>query len=394
MLRSRLDKLVFRILAVIVLVVCLLFGIPYGWNAYQTVQRSRFINAAAQGDTATVQTMLKKGFSPNLKQKKEGSDNNAEYSAFEHAVENGHLETTRALLAAGAEASLNAQYKAAAHPDPSFLLAMVDHKHLSPEQALTNATSAQNSRAAKALFEKFPKLKPEIDRSRLLNDSARDGNVAFIQMLLELGADINNKDQFLITPLMRVAAMGRADAVRFLLSHGANARLQNYEGNTAYDYAQQQNRTEVMQILKENNAAVVSNPNIAAEGDAGRNLASMDVARIMLSNDKINEVIEVCRKTLKANPLASEPHLILGATFIKQGKFANAVQEFRTALKLDPKNAHCHYYLGLALKRIHRDAEADSELRTYVRLVQNLPEEEVESWRAQIEDAKRRLGQE
>ena len=55
MLRSRIDRLTFRLLAGLLLIVFLVYGVPFLYNTYQTAQRNRLIAAAGRGDTATVQ---------------------------------------------------------------------------------------------------------------------------------------------------------------------------------------------------------------------------------------------------------------------------------------------------------------------------------------------------
>ena len=52
---------------------------------------------------------------------------------------------------------------------------------------------------------------------------------------VKAGADIDKKDQFATTPLHWASALGKIDAVKYLLSEGADVNLANNEGVTPLD---------------------------------------------------------------------------------------------------------------------------------------------------------------
>ena len=54
---------------------------------------------------------------------------------------------------------------------------------------------------------------------------------------VKAGADIDKKDQFATTPLHWAVALGKVDAVKYLLSQGADVNLANNEGVTPLDEA-------------------------------------------------------------------------------------------------------------------------------------------------------------
>jgi ankyrin repeat protein len=58
-----------------------------------------------------------------------------------------------------------------------------------------------------------------------------------LDVLLENGADINERDGDGETMLMKAAGQGSEAVVEFLLSRGADACLRNQRGATAADYA-------------------------------------------------------------------------------------------------------------------------------------------------------------
>jgi ankyrin repeat protein len=58
-------------------------------------------------------------------------------------------------------------------------------------------------------------------------DAAIDGNLEQVRNLFSMGANIDAKDQWENTPLMRACLHGREDVVRFLLDNGANVNAKS-----------------------------------------------------------------------------------------------------------------------------------------------------------------------
>ncbi len=67
--------------------------------------------------------------------------------------------------------------------------------------------------------------------------AARGGDVETLKGHVKAGADIDKKDQFATTPLHWAVALGKVDAVKYLLSQGADVNLANNEGVTPLDEA-------------------------------------------------------------------------------------------------------------------------------------------------------------
>jgi len=68
--------------------------------------------------------------------------------------------------------------------------------------------------------------------------AAMDDNVTSISELVQAGVNVNCRDpQTAETPLMAAATNGKVEAVKLLLSLGANANVKNAHGDTALDMA-------------------------------------------------------------------------------------------------------------------------------------------------------------
>lgn len=74
-----------------------------------------------------------------------------------------------------------------------------------------------------------------------------------VEYLLQEGADPNVSDSVEgWSPLMYSAAEGNLEVVQILLDHGADASLQDDDGETALDFARNNNHGEVVSLLEEN----------------------------------------------------------------------------------------------------------------------------------------------
>jgi len=109
-----------------------------------------------------------------------------------------------------------------------------------------------------------------VELNRLLEAAASCGSLESMRALLDKGVriDVDEEDEDpTCSPLMSAAAYGHADAVRLLLSRGANAKralnsgrhvlirmkgsyrsVNDYDGLTAYDFAKAMGNTNVMAI--------------------------------------------------------------------------------------------------------------------------------------------------
>ena len=71
-----------------------------------------------------------------------------------------------------------------------------------------------------------------------------------IKLLVEKGADINAQDGRGCTALMRAAYIGYPELVNFLLEHGADKSVKDYEGNLAIHYVRKECLADLKDILK------------------------------------------------------------------------------------------------------------------------------------------------
>ena len=85
---------------------------------------------------------------------------------------------------------------------------------------------------------------------KLLEDSLTAFTNACVAFINDPKADLNWRDWKGMTMLMNVAQRGNAGLAAALIAKGANPNLKDSQGKTAADYAQDNNQTNVVALLR------------------------------------------------------------------------------------------------------------------------------------------------
>ncbi len=150
---------------------------------------------------------------------------------IEVAAHSGHAEMVRDLIAGGADVN-------AGSISFSPLEAALDRNHTD---------------AALVLIKAGAKLNRDRSIYQLLHEAIDKKNHAVMTALIEAGADVNERERGGTgqTPLIRAAAIGKADMVRALLAAGADVHARDTKGMTALDHARKAKRAEIAAILED-----------------------------------------------------------------------------------------------------------------------------------------------
>ncbi len=92
------------------------------------------------------------------------------------------------------------------------------------------------------------------EETTYLHESAKLGNLAQVQGLLESGADINARDGFQRTALHWAVNRGFANVAGHLIEHGANVNARDRDAFTPLHLATQLVQTDVAELLIQNGA--------------------------------------------------------------------------------------------------------------------------------------------
>mmetsp|Transcript_22627 Transcript_22627/g.31546 ORF Transcript_22627/g.31546 Transcript_22627/m.31546 type:complete len:172 (+) Transcript_22627:295-810(+) len=106
-----------------------------------------------------------------------------------------------------------------------------------------------------------------------LHYASREGHVNIVRLLLNSGVQVDASTRAgSATPLHRAAFTGHSDVLVLLLQHGANAALQDSDGETALHKAAEQGHTDSVIVLL--NAC----PSAAKLKDRKGNLPNIDIS--------------------------------------------------------------------------------------------------------------------
>jgi ankyrin repeat protein len=90
---------------------------------------------------------------------------------------------------------------------------------------------------------------PNVSKDELLRIAAGNGRMTDIAQLLNMGADINSRDQSGRTALLEAVAGGRLEAARFLLQKGAHTGMFDNDGDNALLLAVEKKNTDLVKAL-------------------------------------------------------------------------------------------------------------------------------------------------
>ncbi|KAL8820361.1 MAG: hypothetical protein Q9223_001410 [Gallowayella weberi] len=89
----------------------------------------------------------------------------------------------------------------------------------------------------------------DLEGSRPLHLAAKLGLIGMVSLLLDLGSDIEAKDNWARTPLVHAAMLNRLDIVDLLLARGADLSPKDVDGLTALHWAAKSNHLGVLKAL-------------------------------------------------------------------------------------------------------------------------------------------------
>jgi tetratricopeptide (TPR) repeat protein len=360
MIRSKLDRVVIRVILGVLIVALAIFG----WISYGRYLRHSLIQAARAGDTARLQALLARGVDPNAEEDDPDPIDpqvKGRYTAVEWALKSPHPEAAAILLRKGAKADTNAIFLATKEHDPRPALALIDCG-VDRRKVLESAASNGNAPVVRTLLERYPALKEAMESKAMLANAAGNGNVALIKVLLDSGAQVDARDDTGATPLMRAAMEGSKQAAAFLLSHGADVNATTPKGRSAGYFADLTQHAEVADLLA------------GARGHAGSATAQSSLkalhqrASTLYYQGNLEDAMATWRQIIARFPADVDARLYLGRALWHRGQFEAATAVVGQAVRLAPRSARVHVYRGSLLFRQHKLNAAIAEYHTALRL--------------------------
>ena len=84
-----------------------------------------------------------------------------------------------------------------------------------------------------------------------LNLAISKGDLAKVQQLVEIGVDVNKKDERGKTPLMYAILFKQPQIVAYLINKGADYRATDSNGNSISDYAEKSKSEEILKLVND-----------------------------------------------------------------------------------------------------------------------------------------------
>ena len=110
----------------------------------------------------------------------------------------------------------------------------------------TNALQASESTTTNTTSVAVVKITPS-----QLNLAISKGDLAKVQQLVEIGVDVNKKDERGKTPLMYAILFKQPQIVAYLINKGADYRATDSNGNSISDYAEKSKSEEILKLVND-----------------------------------------------------------------------------------------------------------------------------------------------
>ena len=186
------------------------------------------------------------------------------------AAENGHSDTVKTLLDAGADVNARAKdgvtaLMRAEHEGHSEIIQLLKKagaleftpiqfaaRELEPPRADANAQDpAAALTTARLVLKTRPVTRREVPPDSQLIEAAENGQTEKVKTLLEAGANVNAKNNYGVTALMSAVGKGQTETVQALLDAGADVNDKTEMGVTVLMVAVMNGHTEIAELLKQ-----------------------------------------------------------------------------------------------------------------------------------------------
>ena len=108
----------------------------------------------------------------------------------------------------------------------------------------TNALQASESTTTNTTPVAVVKITPS-----QLNVAISKGDLGKVQQLVEIGVDVNKKDERGTTPLMYAILFNQPQIVSYLIRKGADCNAKDVKGNSISDYAEKSKSEEIIKLV-------------------------------------------------------------------------------------------------------------------------------------------------
>jgi ankyrin repeat protein len=95
-----------------------------------------------------------------------------------------------------------------------------------------------------------------VNEGTSLHTGSDEGSLDTVRSLLAHGADVNERDELILTPLHRASWKGRLAVAKFLIQHGADVNTRNKLGSTSLHIASRFGHPDIVRLLPDEGANI------------------------------------------------------------------------------------------------------------------------------------------
>ncbi len=134
-------------------------------------------------------------------------------------------------------------------------------------------------------------------------------------------------------------------------------------------------------------AAEEFNKAMADQNYGSRDLPALNLAKLNLAENKIDEALEFAQKSVEFNPRNAIAQSVVGFLFEKKDRLSEAILSYEKAVKIVPDDVNFNYYLGAAYFKAQDYKKAEEVfLRLSTRALDADTKKEVENYLKMIKD--------
>ena len=221
------------------------------WSLFLT--QSPLVEAVKKGDADVIKLLLKHGAEQGIDQ------------AITNAILHKDAEIIKMLSERGAQVDENEfdlppLLEAVETGDADIVKLLLEHgAKQGIDWAMTNAILSKNAEIIKMLSEHGARVDEDWSDQPILVEAVKKGDTDIVNLLLKHGANVNRKNSYGWTALMKASKKGdsKLEIIELLLKHGAQVDLQNDDGESALIVAAQNSQAKVAtKLVREYGASV------------------------------------------------------------------------------------------------------------------------------------------
>jgi len=124
----------------------------------------------------------------------------------------------------------------------------------------------------------------------------------------------------------------------------------------------------ILSLLSGNVGNAIREYETALTYDSQSGFLAAELATIYIKTGQHQKAVELCEKSLQANPGSVELHLLLGGLYLEKKDKPGAEKQFQSAIKLDPSNAESYLYIAVIYMESKRYDEALKSLQAILKI--------------------------